>query len=134
MREVEFRGRTKENKWVYGYYWVEECRNKNAHHIYTFEKIGDTDLIRITGNFEVDTSTVNQYTERKEKDTQICVEGEKLFYGDIVRCFTGEYYQGVYEYDCTFAIKSIYDLVNIDNCENVQKLGNIYDNPELLEG
>jgi len=61
--DIKFKGKRVDNgEWAEGFYWIEETRNANKHHIYTFEKKGSTDLIRITGNFEVDPATVEIVT------------------------------------------------------------------------
>lgn len=130
MREILFRGKRKDNgEWVYG--WV-----TTQHKKYTE---GDllTEIQSSTfgeGEHYVDTETVGQYTGLKDKNDT------KIFEGDIIDFpdrSDGDRY-GVIQYDSEeteFII--ICDLF----CEglgryhysrNVEVIGNIYDNPELL--
>ncbi len=59
--------------------------------------------------------------------------GKEIYEGDVVRLFGGEYCQGYYEHDQTIVVKSAYDIVAMEESENVQLLGNVWDNPELLK-
>lgn len=83
---------------------------------------------------EVIPETVSQYTGLKDKN------GNKIFEGDIVeRLWLGEkhIYRIYYDNDiASFIGKDIYGLnfttFDYDACE-FEVIGNIYDNPELLE-
>lgn len=134
MREILFRGKAisglKTGKWVFGAYangfW---CANKNEHVIIpTF--IGG-------GYFEVIHETVGQYTGLKDKN------GKRIFEGDIVKsCEYGDMFRVEYfgetnypAFDCVPDVSEtdcngLSFLVNTEGCEVI---GNIHDNPELLE-
>ncbi len=129
MREIKFRGRHVDNgEWVYG-----------SLHIIS----GDTYIIaKDTGHFsirsgedifitayidEVDPETVGQFTGLHDKN------GKEIYEGDIVRCWGGEYCQGYWEFDKTFVIKNTsYDIIMLEESEHIEVIGNIYENPELL--
>lgn len=126
MREILFRGkRIDSGEWVYG----------------TMYKIAiDINPFILTGgkrgcSYQVDEETVGQYTGLKDKN------GTRIFEGDIVRCGTGRICK------VTFFISpgvSGFDLVPIDGFDappphrwslfsDTEVIGNITDNPELLE-
>jgi len=82
-----------------------------------------------------------QWTGLKDKNDK------DIYEGDICRCYGGESDQGVFEYDDKCIVKwqsSGFDLVSIkrgcgygwgfvDCFENIDVIGNIYKNPELLK-
>lgn len=120
MMEILFRGkRTGDGQWVYGYYFAKPILEKH------FIEIGEE-------QFLVDPKTVGQYTGMADKN------GTRIFEGDIMSF--GAYgidYVGKVEFiDGNFCIacKSAYPFLDdaIKRHEAV-KVGNIHDNPELLE-
>lgn len=84
--------------------------------------------------YEVDKETIGQYTGLHDKN------GKEIYEGDIIQILGGEYEQGFYEWNEIVQIKDlIYDGFNlmmaISQIGNkaIKVIGNIYDNPELLE-
>lgn len=84
--------------------------------------------------FDTEDMILMQYTGLKDKN------GVEIYEGDIVRILGGEYKQGFYEWDEKVCIKDfIYDgfnlmmTVNQIGNEALEVIGNIYDNPEMLE-
>ena len=128
MREYKFRGKCVEcDKWVYGCFvkGIQEdkayiLKNHNGRWIWDDVFIG------------VYPETVGQFTGIKERYPQMVGEGQEIYFGDVVRLFGGEYCQGYYEHDQMIIVKSAYGIVVMEESENVQLLGNIWDNPELL--
>lgn len=132
MREILFRGKRKENgEWVYGNYAVTD-NNEKQHFIFQNKAF----------EFEVDPETVGQYTGITDDN------GKKIFEGDILGITNDDpdydYITKVY-LDCDTLCVDIqgqdYDYTSIgfaieiwdDECDQVEIIGNIYDNPELLE-
>lgn len=123
MREILFRGKRVDNgKWITGYYFhYETC---HEHFIIT-------DMSYDMPNMEqVIPETVGEYTGLKDKN------GKKIFEGDKVRYDDDE--TGYIEWDeetARFIISGdgvIYDFDNFRGDE-LEVIGNIHDNPELLQ-
>lgn len=134
MREVLFRGkRTDNGEWAYGYYAHRPTAvcigesNPSCIYVPACDPDDNSEFI------EVIPETVGQYTGLTDKN------GVKIFEGDIVSLVKhdGLIYKVVY-------VPCRYELVNSKgvNCfvldiyksENIEVIGNIYDNPELLGG
>ena len=123
MREILFRGKCKtDNKWLYGFPYV---TRKNAVKINWYcSEFGSmkTD--------EVDPETVGQYTGLTDKN------GKRIFEGDIVRAFTRFseiYVSSVAYHDGIFWFKNWSWTKFLFKFEKIEVIGNIHDNPELLE-
>ena len=124
MREILYRAKCPDsNKWVYGAYipqWGE---------IATFDADGQDCTIPVDGD------TVGQYTGLKDRN------GKRIFEGDIVlkRTYHGKkpfpvsYCDGMFH--CGFGGGSSTPSHGYTLADNqIEVIGNIYDNPELLEG
>lgn len=130
MREILFRGkRTDNGEWVYG----DLIQNVDCLKIREQEK----SIKKIAKSYEVDPETVGQFTGLLDKN------GKKIFEGDIVLglflfdmsinavvkfrdgAFGLEWHRGeIIEFNAFTSLCNItYEII-----------GNIYDNPELLEG
>lgn len=148
MREILFRGKIiGEDKWTQGYY---VCLNGKAHRIYT--GYAETDVgTYYPDKYTVCPETVGQFTGLTDKN------GTKIFEGDILQAdeykfvvkfgecggvkniehevgYIGFYVEPIGKY-AAMLLKSglrtdILYWINSCDCEVV---GNIHDNPELLE-
>lgn len=124
MREILFRGKNKYcSSWIVGYY---------------YEKNGNPRIKNDYQDLEVDPNTIGQYTGLKDKN------GTKIFEGDIVRDKDNPQLKGFNDYiiyfeDGSFMRQSIEwsdiggFIFSEYNAQDVEVVGNIYDNPELLE-
>lgn len=130
MREILFRGKTFAGKWIEGFLFqangdciVNWCISRTP--------LDANDYSEILGDWaEVHPETVGQYTGLHDKN------GKKIFEGDIVD-YKEEY--GCIEYhDCEamFVVSSDTWLTDFDHMygKEVEVIGNIHDNPELLKG
>ena len=135
MREILFRGkRTDNGKWVEGYFW------RGVDHIYMIPShvgIGYDDKTKYMSAYavEVGPETLCQYTGLTDKN------GKKVFIGDIIRCTKGcpheviwlKEYAGVY----LGGMPAVY-LSGLREgyawTGEEEKIGNIFDDPELLKG
>lgn len=105
------------------------CGNPRDQSIYFCDDIGkgyshasEVDLMQFTGL-------------RDCKRTEEYPEGQEIYEGDVVCCYDGEYCQGYWEHDHTITIDNmINDCFMMGESENLKVIGNIYENPELLEG
>lgn len=118
--------------WVYGYYVLV---NIKKHRIYTGEYFGEYNL----DYYVVIPETVGQYTGLKDKN------GKNIFYGDIIKHYNGcsvEEYSvdigRVFFYPQTMRYLRTSTLFP-DDCPAIYEnnkyevIGNIFENPELLE-
>ena len=141
MREILFRGKTLSGKWVEGAYYKQELfygDKEDAHIIITSKETLDNDFA--LERYIVIPETIGQYTGLTDKN------GTKIFEGDIVLCkIIGVretvIHKGFIEYieDC-FGV-NIKGIVPTQHClvfsmknGDVEVIGNIHDNPELLKG
>lgn len=138
MREIKFRGkRTDNGEWVEGLFFKEYSTffKKFLFIIQHLNKFG----IPIA-NYEILPETVGEYTGLTDKN------GTEIFEGDIVkRVFTlwhGETKKtretqiGVVVYsnrDCSFQVEKKCNLRKPWDGDTIEVIGNIHDNPELLE-
>ncbi|EHS1874591.1 hypothetical protein MO224_001263 [Listeria monocytogenes] len=137
MREIEFRGKRIDNgEWVYGNLMQFE---DSATFIFADERKGASTLTYahfiINNMHAIDEKTLGQYTGLKDKN------GKKIFEGDIVNCkffdrMVGDITGVINFIDCVWAVsdfknKRLYQLIDVDNIEII---GNIHENPELMEG
>lgn len=139
MREILFRGKAinrnegchrteyQNGEWVYGLVtrlYDEQFKNLPAEM---------TNTNGISG-IEIDYKTIGQYTNMLDKN------GTKIFEGDIIdflyRSDDDDY--GIVQYDETefgFVYNSIFErLGRYYRPKDIEVIGNIYDNPELLKG
>jgi uncharacterized phage protein (TIGR01671 family) len=127
MREIEFRGKRIEGikNWVYGNGFVIDNATVGLP-VYVWENVPYSQF------FKVAPETVGQYTGLTDK------KGVKIFEGDIVRILPEEYAAKVIFRLGGWMLwlgpdgddEYLYDFASPGN---IEVIGNIHDNPELLE-
>lgn len=135
MREIMFRGKRIDNgEWVYGYYGeLTDGEITNSYIMTNTFSFTPNKYIYFTDNL-VKSETVGQYTEVKDK------KGVEIFEGDII--IREIYVSGTRNEDFMGEVKMYEGRWWIDNgqdavplwteIEELSILGNIYQNPELL--
>ena len=128
MREILFRGKRIEDKeWVYGTYMAHD---RDGHTIFNQNLGGGT-----LQGFEVIPETVGQYAELKDKN------GVKIFEGDVMHWDSHWGWYVGYE-NGAFRRIPLNDIQRInwrhhtlqqEGLDTWEIIGNIYDNPELME-
>ena len=130
MRDILFRGKRLDNgEWVYGFYChVPRGRlDRDEHMIQTVKKSGKMGMLHC-----VDPSTVGQYTGLKDKNGKRIWEGDVLTVDGEVGCFELKFNENTAMFIMDGdAIRASFNIFGNDEVEVV---GNIHDNRELLEG
>lgn len=150
MREILFKAKRKDNgKWVEGYYCkldettycISEDYERHpvpTHHYILHETMTDWGLPNRFLQFEIDPDTICQFTGLTDKngkriwENDICDRKEK--YPEIVTYNKGDWQL---DYSYVFGKEMHTDACNLGFyvCERdcVEVIGNIFDNPDLLE-
>lgn len=128
MREILFRGKRGDNgEWVEGYYFAE---------MGSFIK--EKSSVVATATYLVNCASVGQYTGLTDKT------GKKIFEGDVINGYSPSgkrnFNNGVVKWSELFVGWRVVDCCNGhnvlfgDSASEYEVVGNIYDNPELLDG
>lgn len=134
MREILFRGkRTDNGEWVKGFY---VCV-LDTHYIMTGKFDSLTNGIINSEAYKVDPDTIGQFTGLTDRN------GVKIFEGDIIEFnhpYNGKSIHAVVQDGCGWNLSNFYaSCFDCPGCafsegtKYMTVLGNIYDNPELLE-
>ena len=131
MREILFRGkRTINGDWVYGDFVHGNGRKSLLDSIFVYDS--ETQSFN---DYEINPSTIGQYTGLTDKN------GKRIFEGDIVKTdkFSEPNKQYIIKYDLQFGAFIGQDRYNVyfvtfdGDSGEFEVIGNITDNPELLE-
>jgi len=126
MREIEFRGKLKGNSgtWIFGSLVISEKSEQNLegenYAIFPKEKV--------LPYADVIPETVGQYTGLKDKNDV------KIFHNDIV-LFNNKDIAVICWFKNSWRLNFPWEFASIGNAgdDTIEVIGNIYDNPELLE-
>ena len=131
MMEILFRGKRATNgDWVYGDFVHGNERKSLRDSIFVYDS--ETQSFN---DYEINPSTLGQYTGLTDKN------GKRIFEGDIVKTdkFSEPNKQYIIKYDLQFGAFIGQDRYNVyfvtfdDDSGDFEVIGNITDNPELLE-
>lgn len=145
MREILFKAKRIDNgEWVEGYYIYhikrticpigDSVKPEDEQHVIMCDGFSDWNMPRDTVHYDIDPETLCQYTGLIDKN------GRKVFTGDIVKCSSGCPHEIIWldEYAGTYVggMPAIY-LSGLNKgyawTKHEEIIGNIFDNPELLE-
>ena len=135
MREILFRGKNAKGEWEYGNLLI-QSNDTSSDYLYQIvpislhEKVSPFDFVI--------PETVGQYTGLTDKN------GKKIFEGDIVKAetYNGKYYEEVVGTIIYIPAHMAFGIYNEQEREidiidtgyhNLEIIGNIHDNPKLLE-
>lgn len=123
MREILFRAKDCiHQQWFYGWYLYTPEFTWSQHNI-----ISAKDWMNVK---TVNPETVGQYTGLTDKN------GTKIFEGDILHAAQGDFVVRWSESICSFVAgekEKIRPCMNSGTMKHCEVIGNIFDNPELIE-
>jgi len=116
-REIKFRAKRADNGvWVCG----------DLAHTVKITEERDVPCVRIA-NYDVDESTIGQYTETRDST------GREIWEGDIVELMGDRYEIRYVAALASFALCDGWDASLLHAVEILKVVGNIHDNPEMLK-
>lgn len=111
-----------DNRWVEGYYYKDLC-----------DGILKSFITDGAHKFEVDENTIGQYSGREDD------KGKEIYEGDIIRATyldeineSGGCFEVIYDGDSFSAKVDTGYILCLYELWDIEVIGNIYDNPELL--
>lgn len=129
MHEILFRGKRMDNgEWVKGYLICPEFDKSRAYIGYLFpDDDHDLDVA------EVASSTVGRFTGLTDKNGVKVFEGDIVRYGDTIHRVVFEQRNGTAYIGLVYAACETLPFGHYQDLKQIEVIGNIYDNPELLE-
>lgn len=122
MREHKYKAKRLDNgEWIEGYYWQNGCGNHFIRAILDCDKI-------VIQDYEIDPKTLCEFTGLYNKNKNMIYEH------DIVQYPSSGYKQEV-KYGIWDECGYFYEVYGWDvpSFKGIEVIGNIFDNPELLE-
>lgn len=127
MRKIKFRGYNAKNKeWLYGCYIL----NRGEHFIAPDEFANN----KGRKDYQVVPETIGQFTGLRDKN------GKEIYEGDLLNGYGGKRFLKVvyFENAARFLLRNVLNEdsvlpLMIRDCKTLRVVGNIYDNPELLQ-
>jgi uncharacterized phage protein (TIGR01671 family) len=137
MREIKFRGkRLDTGEWVYGVPLVTSMSGVymvNSKQTVRKKRSGGVSIGDDVVHHEVDPKTIGQYTGLKDEN------GQEIYEGDIVCDSLGVGVVSFILEHCAYFVETSdpakrHYMLSHGQLDNTKVIGNIHDNPDLLEG
>lgn len=129
MREILFRGkRTDNSEWVYGNYCgAEYLTTKGIEHLII-------EVPRSGSSAKVLPETVGQYIGVTDINGKPIFEGDIVKYGDTIHKVVFEQRNGTAYFGLVYNELETLPFGHYQDLKQIEVIGNIHDNPELLKG
>lgn len=141
-REIKFRGKDKDNNWVNGDLIHGVFTKKGNLYILPLEhNLAHIPNCHYLDGVKIENETIGQFTGQRDcKRTKEYPNGQKIYEGDICLCDVNgiDYITIVYFKHGTYYLQDNVKEGNlslswfIDNNKKIEVIGNIHDNPELI--
>lgn len=142
MREILFRGKSiMRGDWVYGY--LNQHRG-NIRYDCDCEPIADgcyyindwqvkIDNGMYGQDYKVDPNTIGRFTGLTDRNGTKIFEGDIVRYGDTIHRVVFEQRNGTAYFGLVYSAYETLPFGHYQDLKQIEVIGNIYDNPELLE-
>ena len=141
MREIKFRAWDKEDERMYQPCFA-EIEKDGSYNVWFNRCWGEGDNDTTNEKDYSGDAVLMQFTGLKDKN------GKEIYEGDIVKCNAAPYYETkdfkkfkvsgkvVFDRSMSFRIEDIdrHRCFYLNDCLDIEIIGNIYENPELLKG
>ena len=128
MREILFRGKSlKDNEWTEGYYCRYGWTGKEKDYIIP-------DYASALYGVEVESNTLGQFTGLTDKNGVKIFEGDIVRYGDTIHKVVFEQRNGTAYFGLVYSPIETLPFGHYQDLRQLEVIGNIYDNPELIGG
>jgi len=127
MRTIKFRGkRLYDGEWVYGYPLMVDTEKYKSANIVTFDETYPDTLAKVTTSVEF--NTLGQFTGLYDAD------GNEIYEGDLLLSEeNAEVFEVVYDAPRFCFKDNVFGFRFLNHPEFFHVIGNIHDNPDLIE-
>lgn len=146
MREILFKAKRIDNeKWVEGYYvyhinrticpFGDSVKPEDEQHVIMQDGFSDWNMPRDTVHFDIRQETLCQYTGMKDKNGKRIWENDicEMVYDGQVHVYVIVWDEEEFDFKGTNGKKNYgRNFEYLGCCEEIVRIGNIFDNPELL--